>query len=163
MGELLAVRITTKAWRAPAGMPFRTLIWGVLGAVTTLMFGVFSSGVTGMIAAGMLDVGTTFPGLFTAFYISAIMNLAFAPAFMGLHRMTDTYIDLVCEGGQAGLTKVIARIDWDGFIKFVILKTVPFFWIPAHTLVFLLPPEYRILAAAFLSIALGAILAYAKR
>ncbi|MCX7905011.1 MAG: Mpv17/PMP22 family protein, partial [Caloramator sp.] len=49
------------------------------------------------------------------------------------------------------------------FISFVVLKTIPFFWIPAHTITFLLPSEYRVLMASFLSIALGAILSLAKR
>jgi hypothetical protein len=48
-------------------------------------------------------------------------------------------------------------------VSFVLLRTIPFFWIPAHTLTFMLPPEYRVLAAAMLSVALGAILAFAKR
>ena len=65
--------------------------------------------------------------------------------------------------GGVSPSVVLARIDWQGFIGFVVLKTVPFFWIPAHTVTFLLPPEYRVLVAASLSIALGAILAYAKR
>jgi hypothetical protein len=58
---------------------------------------------------------------------------------------------------------VIDRIDWPGFYTFVVGKTVPFFWIPAHTITFLLPSAYRVLWAAYLSIALGAILAYARR
>jgi len=58
---------------------------------------------------------------------------------------------------------VVGTIDWQGFFGFVVAKTIPLFWIPAHTVTFLLPPEYRVLAAAFLSIALGAILAFAKR
>lgn len=61
------------------------------------------------------------------------------------------------------LSEVVKTIDWYGFIRFVVLKTIPFFWIPAHTVTFLLPAEYRVLAAAFLSIALGGILASAKR
>jgi hypothetical protein len=43
------------------------------------------------------------------------------------------------------------------------MKTIPLFWIPAHTITFSLPPEYRVLMASFLSIALGGILAFAKR
>jgi hypothetical protein len=58
---------------------------------------------------------------------------------------------------------VVDKIDFYGFISFVVLKTIPIFWIPAHTVTFLLPPEYRVLMAAFLSIALGGILAFAKR
>ena len=147
----------------PVGMIYRSIIWGLLGIAITLVFELFSSGVTGAIAKGMLSTGDSFPDLLKAFYISALMNLTFAPTFMAFHRVTDTYIDLFYEGGTVNLSRVIAKIDWQGFIKFVILKTIPFFWIPAHTIVFLLPPEYRILVAAFLSIALGAILSYAKR
>ena len=65
--------------------------------------------------------------------------------------------------GNVKLSDVIARIDWQGLVSFVIFKTIPFFWIPAHTITFLLPPEYRVLMAAYLSVALGAILAYGKR
>lgn len=43
------------------------------------------------------------------------------------------------------------------------LKTCPYFWIPAHTIVFLLPNQYRVLVSAFLSIALGLLLAIAKK
>jgi len=50
-----------------------------------------------------------------------------------------------------------------GFCDFVLLKTIPLFWIPAHTAVFLLPAEFRVVAAAFLSVALGGILAFAKK
>ena len=47
-------------------------------------------------------------------------------------------------------------------MTFVVGKTIPFFWIPAHTVTFLLPPEYRVFVAALLSIALGLILALAS-
>jgi hypothetical protein len=45
---------------------------------------------------------------------------------------------------------------------FVFKKTIPFFWIPAHTITFLLPPELRVLFAAALGIVLGVILALAS-
>ncbi|HWJ02684.1 MAG TPA: hypothetical protein VNU93_03325, partial [Verrucomicrobiae bacterium] len=64
---------------------------------------------------------------------------------------------------QVKLADVVNHIDWHGFISFVVLKTIPFFWIPAHTITFMLPTEYRVLTAAFLSIALGGILAFAKK
>jgi hypothetical protein len=79
--------------------------------------------------------------------------------------MTDTFIDLRYEQHRTrvGVAHVVAAIDWQGFVSFVLLKTIPFFWVPAHTVTFLLPPEYRVLSAAMLSIALGAILAFARR
>jgi hypothetical protein len=86
---------------------------------------------------------------------------------MLFHRVTDTFIDL----GSGNLSKimkvklgdVIGKIDFKGFISFVVIKTIPIFWIPAHTVTFMLAPEYRVLMASFLSIAMGGILAFAKR
>ena len=46
---------------------------------------------------------------------------------------------------------------------FTILKTVPIFWIPAHTVTFLLPSEYQVITAAALSVALGVILSLGNR
>ncbi|NTV18536.1 MAG: Mpv17/PMP22 family protein, partial [Bacteroidales bacterium] len=48
------------------------------------------------------------------------------------------------------------------FLKFVVGKTIPLFWIPAHTITFMLPDQYKVLFAASLSIVLGLILSYAK-
>lgn len=169
MGELLAIRIAMGEWKRPAGVTYRSIVWGLIGVLIVLMFEVFSSGVAGAIAKGLLWSGADASSskIWAAFWISAIMNLAFGPAFMTLHRITDTYIDLICGEkipvGTVKVPDVIARIDWQGLVSFVVLKTIPFFWIPAHTITFLLPPEYRVLMAAYLSIALGAILAYGKR
>lgn len=162
LGELLAIRIVKGDWEMPKGMIWRTLIWGFLGIVITLMFQIFATGVSAALANGYL------PGngnkLAFAFQVSAIMNLTFAPTFMAFHRFTDTWIDLKYENGKKpNMTEVIHKIDWNGFIRFVLCKTLPFFWIPAHTLTFMLPQEYRVLMAAFLSIALGAILSFAKK
>lgn len=168
MGELLTIRIAMGEWKKPAGVIYRAIIWGLIGILIVLMFEVFSSGVTAAVSKGLLWSDDGFAGkIWAAFWISTIMNFAFAPAFMTLHRITDTYIDFICgenvPPGDVKLSDVIARIDWQGLVSFVVVKTIPFFWIPAHTVTFLLPPEYRVLMAAYLSIALGAILAYGKR
>lgn len=168
IGELCAIRILSGQWKSPVGLIYRTIVWGLLGMGIVLMFEIFSGGVTSAIAKGLLPSGSGFGQQFLkAIFISTIMNLSFAPVFMAFHRFTDTCIDVACgEGagfGGINAEAILARIDWQGFINFVVLKTVPFFWIPAHTVTFLLPPEYRVLVAAALSIALGAILAYAKR
>ena len=168
IGELLTIRIVSGLWKSPSGFAYRAAVWGILGMGIALMFEVFSAGVASAIKKEMLFTGSgMMETVMKAFYISAIMNAAFAPTFMAFHRFTDTAIDMVCGEGRAfgslSLAEVTGRIDWQGFIGFVVLKTIPLFWIPAHTVTFLLPPEYRILVAASLSIALGAILAYAKR
>ena len=161
MGELLALRIVTGHWLAPKGLVQRASLWGLLGVVIVLVFDVYAGGVLGALRKGLLPGADS--RLAFAFFVSLLMNLTFAPAMMLTHRMTDTYLDLKYEGKPARVADIVKRIDWEGFVSFVLFKTIPFFWIPAHTLTFLLPPEYRVLAAALLSIALGAILAFAKK
>lgn len=162
MGDLLAYRIVTSEWKIRKGFLFRAFIWGFLGMAIVLVFTIFGAGITAAMEEGVLP-GTGYTIAF-AFFTSAIMNLTFAPTMMGFHRLTDTYADLKFIKGRKNLklNQVSDEIDWDNFISFVVLKTIPAFWIPAHTITFLLPPEYRVLMAAFLSIALGAILSFAK-
>ena len=52
----------------------------------------------------------------------------------------------------------IKEINWDQFIRVIVFKTIPLFWIPAHTITFLMPIEYRVIFAAILGIFLGLIL-----
>lgn len=162
MGDLLAIRIVTGDWSFPSGLVARAGIWGFLGVVIALIFTIFPGGVIAAQGKGMLPFnGNAFA---FAFFTSTITNIVFAPTMMAFHRYTDTMIDLKSEtGSNPSIKEITERIDWYGFVSFVILKTIPFFWIPAHTITFLLPPEFRVLAAAFLSIALGAILAFAKK
>lgn len=169
MGELLASRIGIGRWNRPSGLIYRSIVWGLIGMMIVLMFEVFSSGVVSASAKGLLMDSNegALAKFIIPFFISAIMNLTFAPAFMIAHRISDTYIDLTCGKGlpfnEIKLSVVLACIDWQNMISFVVMRTIPFFWIPAHTIVFLLPPEYRVLVAAYLAIALGAILSYSKR
>lgn len=162
MGELLAIRITSGDWKAPKGLIWRFVIWGLIGMLITLVFQIFSGGVTAAMQSGYLPGGES--AFLFAFFVSSIMNLTFAPTFMAAHRFTDTWLDIYYEGNKkVRVYDVTSRIDWNGFVSFVVMKTVPFFWIPAHTVTFLLPPEYRVVMAAFLSIALGGILSFAKK
>lgn len=166
MGELLAIRIVSGRWIRTVGATYKAFLWGIFGICIVLMFEVFLSGVLGAVKKGLLFTGEgTLKSILTAFYTSALINVTFGPAFMAVHRMTDLYIDTMYGGNkdQITLSAIITKIDWNGFIQFVVFKTIPFFWIPAHTITFLLPPEYRVLLAAYLSIALGAILSYARR
>jgi hypothetical protein len=56
----------------------------------------------------------------------------------------------------------LAHLNWNVQWSFVFKRTIPLFWIPAHTITFMLPDEYRVLFAAALGIALGVILAIAS-
>ena len=164
MGELLALRIVIGDWKKPTGLIYRTIIWGFLGMTFVLMFPLYAIGVGNVTHLGLLPSSGK---LGASFFTSALINLGYAPTFMAFHRITDTFIDLgegrLSQIFQVKLTDVVKKIDWNGYVSFVVLKTVPFFWIPAHTITFMLPEQYQVVFAAFLSIALGGILAFAKK
>ena len=163
MGELLTIRIVNKKWIKPAGLIYRILTWGFLGIVITLVFDLFNSGVEKLLIKGKLPGQSS--GLTLAFFTSFLMNLIFAPTMMAFHSITDSYIDLKFANNnkEINIKRAVDKIDWSHFVSFVVLKTIPIFWIPAHTVTFLLPETYRIITAAFLSLALGAILAFANK
>lgn len=163
MGELLGRRIIFGRWSRPAGLWARMLVWGFIGMSIMLMFDIFAEGVARILEKGLL------PGygsrLATAFWTSVVSVVGFGPAFMLFHRFTDTFIDMrfAPAGRSPSVQEMIRVIDWDNMISFVFLKTLPYFWIWANTITFLMPGEYRIISAAFMSICLGAILSAASK
>lgn len=161
LGEMLAGRIIHGDYKKPHGFWERFIVWGLIGMLITLMFQIFSSGVASAMEKGLLPgEGSRF--LF-AIYTSTIMNMTFGPTFMAFHRYTDTLLDLRGENKKMpSSSEVLTAIDWKGFVSFVVFKTIPLFWLPAHTITFMLDPQYRVLLAAALSLALGVILAFAK-
>ena len=163
MGEMLVVRLNKGKWLRAPGFIWRVIMWGFLGMVITLIFQIFGSGVQFVFEKGYLP-GKDMKWLI-ALVTSMAMNLTFAPTFMAFHRFTDSYLDLKYGEGVSRPTvvQVMSRIDWNAFVTFVLMKTVVFFWIPAHTITFLLPGEYRVLAAAMLSLVLGLLLTMGKR
>ena len=174
MGELLVLRLAKGGWVVPRGFPLRAAVWGIVGILIVLMFTLFSAGVAAAASKGLLPLGKGWLATFLqAFWTSALMNLTFGPAFMAAHRVSDAWIDArAVAKGSAGaahglksprLGEIVTTIDWNRFLSFVVGKTIPLFWIPAHTITFLLPGEYRVLVAALLSIALGVILTWGKR
>lgn len=162
MGELLAIRITTGDWKKPSGVVYRGIIWGFLGMAIVLVFDIYAGGVTAAMDKGILPFnGNKFA---FALFVSTTMNLSFAPTMMGFHKITDTYIDLkYLNNKKPSLSEVVGKVDWKGFVSFTLVKTIPLFWIPAHTITFMLPGEYRVIVAALLSMALGLILSFAKK
>lgn len=163
MGDLLGARVLKGEWIIPKGVIYRALIWGVIGLMVTLVFTVYMGGAAAAQTAGKLPFKGSKLGV--AFFGSTIMNLTFGPMMMAFHRFTDIYIDTKYEknGGRVTINELVDKNDWYSLVGFSWLKTCPFFWIPAHTIVFLLPEEYRVIASAFLSIALGLLMAISKK
>ena len=168
-GELIAIKMASGKFAKPAYLTARIIIWGIIGVWITYMMKIFFLGSGAMMAAGLLPGGklaanTIGYKLIRAFATAATMNLTFGPTFMAVHKCSDTYLALRAQSGKGvKLSEVIDAVDWKRFVSFTIFKTVPVFWIPAHTLTFLLPSEYQVMLAALLSVALGIILNIKKK
>jgi hypothetical protein len=174
-GEMLGLRIKKGVYNEKGfGLIPRAIVWGFIGIVIKIAFIIFTTGTIAFLAyAGMDNVATTYAAGFSAeklliaFSISAFMNLIFAPVFMTFHKITDTHI--VNNGGTLRgflsplkMGDIMAKLNWTVQYNFVFKKTIPFFWIPMHTITFLLPAEWQVLFAAILGIALGVLLSIAS-
>jgi len=174
VGEMLGLRIKTGQYStAGFGILPRAVVWGLLGIWIAIAMKVFAAGspaivqylgVDGVVEA--MKGGFSIQKLLGAFGISLLMNTSFAPVFMTIHKITDTHI--VNNGGKLSslitpipFGKLLASLNWNVQWNFVFKKTIPFFWIPAHTVTFLLPADIQVLFAALLSIVLGVLLAVA--
>lgn len=168
-GEMLGLRVKTGKYNQEGfGIAPRCVIWGIFGMWIAIGMGVFSRGIPAYLNQFDLfsGVAAAMAGplsgmkLCGAFFISLMMNTAFAPVFMTAHKITDTHI--VNNGGKLGalikpipVKKIISNLNWEVQWGFVFKKTIPFFWIPAHTITFLLPQEMQVLFAALCSVMLG--------
>lgn len=172
MGESLGLRLREGVYNKPGfGLLPRAIVWGFLGITIVAAFKIFSAGGPALLKTlGIQGAAESLSGpmgglrLLTAFTISFTLNTIYAPVMMTLHKITDTHI--VNNGGTvAGLLKPLAMgeimsgLNWRVQWNFIFKKTIPFFWIPAHTITFLLPVQFQVLFAALLGVALGVILA----
>ena len=160
-GELIAAIIITSKITIPCKIVWRFIIWGVIGVWITFMMKVYSNAAISMMANGLLLGGSN--TFLRALYTSVLMNTSFGPTFMAVHKCTDKFLELRSKKEKASLNNIVKGVDWSTFVSFTILKTVPLFWIPAHTITFLLPAEYQVMMAAALSVALGVILSFGNR
>ncbi|MEL7647582.1 MAG: hypothetical protein AAGU76_05785 [Sedimentibacter sp.] len=162
MGDLLGTRLVKGKYVIPEGVVYRAIGWGVIGMMVTLMFTLFMDGAGAAQSKGLLPFAGS--RIAQAFFGSAVMNLTFGPMMMVFHKFMDLFIDAKYESKRKiTLSSLVDRLDWHTLVQFSWAKTCTMFWIPAHTVVFMLPSEIRVLVSAFLSIALGLLLAFAKK
>lgn len=177
LGEMLGCRISTGKYVTPVfGVLPRMVVWGFLGMGINMAMIIFSKGTPlFMEYMGFENAVQSFNSiefsmdkLWVALTVSVAMNTIFAPVFMTFHKITDAHI-AECGGSLKALVTPIpmarrfAELNWNAQWGFVFKKTIPFFWYPAHTITFLLPPEQRVLFAALLGIVLGVLLAVASK
>lgn len=182
LGEIIGLRIRKGHYYEKGfGIVPRAITWGCLGIIIKMSFVIFGTGAPIMLKSLGIHFSTDPANLLSqsiftsqswfhvliAFTISATMNTLFAPIFMTLHKITDEHIQ-ANQGTIKGFFTPIKfgyhmkNLNWEVMWNFVFKKTIPFFWIPAHTITFLLPPEYRILNAAVLGVVLGILMAFAS-
>ncbi len=163
LGEIIASSIRAKKLTIPHSIGYRMLIWGLLGVWIAFMMGLFAKGISVMLTASNSPILHT--KFAFAFLTSLVMNTSFGPVFMVLHKHTDTYLDLKYEnvGEKISLQKICSNIDYYSYAKKVLIGTIPTFWLPAHTITFLLPEDFRVIFAAILSICLGVILSFKSK
>lgn len=189
LGELIGLRISKGVYNFKGfGIIPRAIVWGLLGIGISMSFTIFSVGVPTLLEKSFhlpdailamdkkacpdflssIKLGLGKARFLDALFISTFMNLIFAPVFMTLHKITDTHI--LNNGGTLSgfftpikFSEIFPKLNWFVQWDFVFKRSIPFFWIPAHTITFLLPPEYRVIFAAILGIFLGIILAVASQ
>ena len=149
IGELIAVRIRSGKWSffgpGPWCLLLKVLIWAFLGVTFKYAF-------TGFFAAvqAFVDKGWWFAIAGTNVYAKALSvsffaNIIFGPIFVTFHRYTDNWIEK-------------KEMDWNTLQKAWL--TLIWFWIPAMTLVFILPEHLRIGLLSLWNIVLGMMLGY---
>jgi hypothetical protein len=152
-GECLKNRLTAGQW-IPSALPVRALIWGLFGVWITAAFPFMDGGMRTLAALHL------WPAAPAAFWMSTWINLfaGFGFFMMFVHYWTDSML-------VRGFHAPWHLLGWPETVRWgkVILISIVLFWIPAHTVTFLLPPVWRILFAAYLGIALGLILSFAAR
>lgn len=173
-GEAIGLRIKTGHYNAPGfGLAPRAVVWGLLGVWIAAAFKVYGAGVPAFATsiglpamAEAMAGGLSWHKFAGALLISTALNTTFGPVFMTLHKVTDTHI-LANGGSLCALLRpipvggILAGINWQVQWGFVFKRTIPLFWIPAHTITFLLPSQLQVLFAALLGVALGVLLSLA--
>lgn len=120
--------------------------WALLGLLIKFGFLLMQGAADAVLAHGLLPTGFA-QGLGYALLVSVLLNLFFGPQMMFFHRLCDNII--------------LRQRHWTGLDK--AWWTLIWFWIPAHTITFWLPPDYRIGLAALWSVVLGIILGATSR
>ncbi len=125
----------------------KAVVWGFLGILVKYAFKGFEGFLHALVDKALLPVAAWDSQALRAFCLSLLMNAQFGPLLMFLHRSSDNLI--TGSRGYAGINRSFWTLLW--------------FWLPAHTLTFMLPSDYQIGLAALWSVALGLIMGFTKR
>ena len=148
LGEMVASSLRERRLALPCRGPqiaAKFLAWALLGLVIKYGFTGMKAFTVELLGKGMLP-SLLGHGVGKALAVSVLTNTFFGPQMMFFHRIEDNLI--LGQRGFQGIQKAWWTLLW--------------FWIPAHTLTFSLPPEYQIGLAALWGLVLGILLGWAK-
>jgi len=128
----------------PVVIILKMVEWALLAICIKYAFVGFQGFVDSLIQHGLLPDVNSFE---RAFAVSTSMNLQFGPFLVIMHRILDNTI--AREKNWNNLDKGLLSLVW--------------FWIPAHTITFILPRPFQIGLAALWSVMLGIILGFYNR
>jgi len=149
LGEIISKWIVQKNFKYPFSLLmtlWKMLVWALLAIGIKYAFKGFGGFLQSLMAGGMWP--NFAQGSFGyAFSISALMNLQFGLFLVIIHRVLDNIPEKV--KNWKNLHKGMYSLLW--------------FWIPAHTVTFMVHDDLRIGLAAVWSVALGLILGFFNR
>lgn len=141
LGEIAGTLIKKEKLR-PLKFLWSAVVWAVLGVFIKYAFFGFDGFVSALISKSYLPDNT----ILKAFFISFFMNVMFGPWLIILHRFFDNIIYKKFTVPTNGIKGAMLTLLW--------------FWVPAHTITFLLPADIRTLVAAMWSFVLGLLLGF---
>ncbi len=158
-GECLKTRLKTGNW-IPSHLWQRFLVWGSFGVWFAWAFPLFGAGTEALVSKNLW-----FGFLPLAFSKSFIIN--FLGGYAYFMMLGHEYINKIIEkqgfvSAKEFKEKLEAGVWFPSKQRSCIPWTIFWFWLPAHTVTFLLPGHFQVLCAAFLSVALGFILTIKK-
>ncbi len=148
LGEIISFVIQQRRLGLPGSagqIVAKMLAWALLGIIIKYGF----TGMRGFTRA-LLD-HQLLPAFFGqgvgwALAVSILTNTFFGPQMMAFHRLEDNLI--LGQRGFEGITRAWTTLIW--------------FWIPAHTITFLMPVDVQIGLAAAWSLVLGIIMGLSR-
>ena len=152
-GEAVASRLQRGSW-IPDHVAQKAVLWGMIGIWISAVFPFVSGGVAALGAARL------WPVMLGAFSASLWINLltGFGFYMMAAHYWAETIITK----GWLPPWRIFADPAFVPWARIVMISLL-LFWVPVHTITFMVPDNWRTLFASYLSIALGLILSVAKR
>ena len=148
LGELLSHSLREKRLSLPC-TPLQLLgkmaAWALLGVIIKYGFAGMKGFTRALVDHHLLPAFMG-AGIGWAFGVSLFTNLLFGPQMMLFHRLEDNLV--LGNRGYEGLTRAWWTLIW--------------FWIPAHTVTFILPRPYQVGLAAVWGVVLGLILGASK-